>query len=135
MNERARHLGFGSLCLAGGVILQASWIPILMFLDGRSWPSAQMAAAGHNFALTFLVGAPLGYGAFLLFGREGGGRKEALSDWFLNCLLPSAGYAAVIKLCVQLLPHITTGAIVWMMFATLPLGVYGTVLRRQAASV
>jgi hypothetical protein len=53
--------------------------------------------------------------------------------WAARCLVPLCTYAALIQLTVKVLPHVTTGAIIGLMAASVPLALYGMALRREAA--
>ena len=125
--------GIGWVCLNSAFVLQLSWIPALGVLDGEPWASAALAGLSHRFGLAFLLAAPLAYGVRVWLSAREQEDGEMIRTWAARCLAPLAAYAVLIKLAVNILPHVTAGAIIGLMAANLSLGCYGMALRWEAA--
>lgn len=134
MAQRERIAGFGKICMNAAVILTASWIPALGLLEGAAWATPKLVAAAHYFGLVFMLAAPLAFGARMWLQAPAEERSEALKDWALRCMIPLAVFAGAVKGLVHVVPHVTTGIIVVLMFAGVALGVYGLMLIKEAAA-
>lgn len=129
MTKNERYDAYGKVCLNSAVVVQLSWIPTLAILDGAAWASPNAAGYSHMAALAFIVAAPLVVGARLL--RSEPREPGAMKDWALLCLLPPVGCAVGIQLVLRLASHVTIPLVAGLMLATVPLGVYGVLLRRE----
>ena len=134
MSEHTRIDGFGKVCLNSALVMQLSWIPALGLLEGASWASARLAGMVHFGALAFMIAAPLAFGARLWYLTPKEEASAVMKDWGARCLLPPALFAVAIQAVMRFAPHVTTSLIVALMIATLPLGVYGVLLHREAAA-
>ena len=129
MDARTRHLeGFGLVCLNSAFFLQMSWIPMLGFLEGSDMFSLNTVISGHYFALWLMIAAPLAYGARLWLSERPEERGLALQEWAWSCLAPALSTAIGVKLGLRL-AHASIPVILVLMAATVPLGIYGLVLK------
>jgi hypothetical protein len=134
MISRNPSADFGRVCMTSALVLTASWIPALGFLDGAAWATANLAHAAHFFGLAFLTGWPLALGARLLATSPPQERAERLRDWAARCFLPTLLFAVAIQGVMLAVPHVTAGVIVGLMFAGLPLGIYGLILIKEPSN-
>ncbi|MDE2512384.1 MAG: hypothetical protein KGL74_14760, partial [Elusimicrobia bacterium] len=112
---------YGRTCLTAALVLTASWIPALGLLDGAEWATPRAAHGAHFLGLAFLIGWPLILGARLWRGAPPDERAERARDWAARCLLPALLFAVAIQAVLLVVPHVTAGVIVGLMFAGLPL--------------
>lgn len=132
---RREHLvGFGSICLNSALALQSSWVVTLCALEGMSWATPVVAGAVHWVALGFAFGSPLGFGAMLWAKAPPAERGDAMKAWFARCFLPLALYAAALRAAVMIVPSLSVGLVLALMAGTVPLGLYGILLRHEALS-
>jgi hypothetical protein len=129
-----RSAGYGRACMTAALVLTASWIPALGLLEGAAWATPRLAHAAHFSGLAFLIGWPLILGARLWLGAAPEERAEQMRDWASRCLLPALLFAAAIQGVMLAVPHATAGVIVGLMLAGLPLGIYGLMLTKEAAT-
>jgi len=113
-------------------VLTASWIPALGLIAGLDWATPRAAELAHWGALGFAGVAPLvdGFRALSAAGEHEG---EVLREWARKCLRPAWLFATGVQGIIGFVPHPTTPVIVALMAATVPLGVYGVMLVRDAA--
>ncbi|MFI5345107.1 MAG: hypothetical protein ACHQ51_01920 [Elusimicrobiota bacterium] len=134
MNPPSPSARYGRVCVTAALVLTASWIPALGFLDGAAWATAGLAHAAHFFGLAFLTGWPLALGMRLALTTAPDARAEQMRDWAARCLLPALLFAVAIQGVMLAVPHVTSGVIVCLMFAGLPLGIYGLMLMKEAST-
>lgn len=125
---------YGRTCLTAALVLTASWIPALALLDGAAWAAPRTAHGAHVFGLAFLIGWPLLRGVGLVAGAAASERAERARDWAARCLLPALLFAVAIQGVLLAVPRVTAGVVVGLMFAGLPLGIYGVMLTKEAAT-
>lgn len=132
MTEKERSAGFGKIAMNAALALTASWLPTLALMEGAAWATPKLAGAAHFFALGFMVAAPLAHGGriYLRTGTEE--RSEAMRDWVLRGLLPPLFFATAVQTVLWAVPHVTMTLVVLLMFAGLPLGLYGLLLLKDA---
>jgi hypothetical protein len=134
MSESNRLDGYGKVCLSSALVVQLSWIPALGLLEGASWSSPHLAGTIHFGALTFMIAAPLAFGARLWLSTPKAEVSAVMKDWGLRCFLPPALFAAAIQGVVRFAPHVTIPLVIALMIATMPLGIYGVLLHRDASA-
>lgn len=134
MTDDARLSGYGTVCINAAVAATVSWVPVLAVLSGAEWATPEFARNLHVAALGFMLGAPLGFGVQLLFVTPSKHLWGVLGDWALRCFSPCLLFVTAIRVVLHLTPKLSLGVVAGLLLATLPLGVYGVLLRSEAAA-
>lgn len=124
--------GVGLVVINSALALQMSWVVALFLLAGAPWATAELFASVHWGAIAFMLVAPLGYGLSRILAARGRGEAafsgEVNRTWLLEGLAPLALYAVTLRVFLAYSTQLTTQSVIVLMFAVLPLIVYGVYL-------